>query len=250
MKQAALGLTLLTIGSLSLIACEKKSTDIETSVPAPSSAPSKQMHPSWDADGNGVNDCETNGSCDDSIDYTQPRPAPVATPAFDCTQTTEDSIQHLICQEPALAQLDQILANTIAAAKENASNMQLSLLKAEQPEWHAQLEGCKNDDDQITCLKWHYERRIAELQVRHELVPSNGPFRFHCGNTDIIITFYQSTPQTLVAIRDEEGSLMYIAPSASGSKYESDNESFWEHQGEARIIWGPDTQELTCTKAD
>lgn len=250
MKKIALGLTLLTLGCLPLIACEQKSTEIETSVPAPSSAPGKQMHPSWDADNNGVNDCETNGSCDHSIDYTQPRPAAIATPAFDCTQTTEDSIQNLICQEPALAQLDHTLANTIAAAKENASNMQLSMLTDEQPEWRGQLGDCKNDEDQIACLKWHYERRIAELQVRHELVPSNGPFRFSCGETDINITFHQSTPQTLVAIRGEAESLMYIAPSASGSKYESDNESFWEHQGEARIIWGTNAKELTCTKAD
>lgn len=33
-----------------------------------------KMHPSWDADGDGVNDCENDGTCDDSVDYTQPRP--------------------------------------------------------------------------------------------------------------------------------------------------------------------------------
>ena len=32
------------------------------------------MHPSWDADGDGVNDCENDGSCDDSVDYSLPRP--------------------------------------------------------------------------------------------------------------------------------------------------------------------------------
>jgi uncharacterized protein len=32
-----------------------------------------RMHPSWDKDGDGVNDCETDGTCDDSVDYSRPR---------------------------------------------------------------------------------------------------------------------------------------------------------------------------------
>lgn len=32
------------------------------------------MHPSWDANEDGINDCEDEGSCDDSVDYSQPRP--------------------------------------------------------------------------------------------------------------------------------------------------------------------------------
>lgn len=37
-------------------------------------APHKTMHPSWDKDGNGVNDCENEGSCDHTTDYTKARP--------------------------------------------------------------------------------------------------------------------------------------------------------------------------------
>ena len=32
-----------------------------------------RMHPSWDVDGNSVNDCEKDGSCDHTIDYSLPR---------------------------------------------------------------------------------------------------------------------------------------------------------------------------------
>lgn len=32
-----------------------------------------RMHPSWDLDGDGINDCEKEGSCDHTVDYTQPR---------------------------------------------------------------------------------------------------------------------------------------------------------------------------------
>ncbi len=33
----------------------------------------KGMHPSWDVDGDGVNDCEKDGSCDHTVDYRLPR---------------------------------------------------------------------------------------------------------------------------------------------------------------------------------
>lgn len=41
------------------------------------------MHPSWDVDGDGINDCEMDGTCDDSVDYTQPRPASGMHPSWD-----------------------------------------------------------------------------------------------------------------------------------------------------------------------
>jgi len=31
------------------------------------------LHPSWDVDEDGLNDCESDGSCDHTIDYTRPR---------------------------------------------------------------------------------------------------------------------------------------------------------------------------------
>jgi len=39
-----------------------------TQAPAP-----KGMHPSWDVDKDGVNDCEKDGTCDDSVNYSLPR---------------------------------------------------------------------------------------------------------------------------------------------------------------------------------
>ena len=31
------------------------------------------LHPSWDVDGDGLNDCEKDGSCDHTVDYSKPR---------------------------------------------------------------------------------------------------------------------------------------------------------------------------------
>ncbi len=37
------------------------------------SVPSPRMHPSWDRDRDGLNDCEKDGSCDHTVDYSRPR---------------------------------------------------------------------------------------------------------------------------------------------------------------------------------
>lgn len=58
---------------LCLAACDSRNPAPAEATPA-TGAPA--MHPSWDADGDGINDCEKDGSCDHTTDYTQPRPAP------------------------------------------------------------------------------------------------------------------------------------------------------------------------------
>ncbi|MFC3114327.1 MliC family protein [Cellvibrio fontiphilus] len=78
---ACISLTLLLAG------CSKEPAP----TPTPQDAPlidytaKKTMHPSWDANQDGMNDCEDDGTCDDSVDYTQPRPS-AAAPAADNAQ--------------------------------------------------------------------------------------------------------------------------------------------------------------------
>lgn len=38
-----------------------------------SKKPDKQMHPSWDKNNDSINDCESDGSCDHTTDYSIPR---------------------------------------------------------------------------------------------------------------------------------------------------------------------------------
>lgn len=237
------------LGCLSLAACAPNPiSDVPS---APSYAPGTKMHPSWDADNNGINDCETNGSCDHTIDYSQPRPAPVSTPTFDCSTVAEGSIERLICQDPLLAQLDQTLAGIYKAAAAKAPARGIPTLQAEQRGWIKGRNDCWKEEDKFTCVKTGYERRIAELQASYQLVSASGPFRFNCGTADaLVVTFYRSDTPTLIAALGKATSLMYQVPAASGSKYQGRNESFWEHQGEARVVWGYGEPELVCTKAN
>lgn len=78
-RTAAVITSLITL----LSACSKETTEPQitsssSAMSVAASAVTKTMHPSWDADQNGVNDCENDGSCDHTVDYSQPRPDPVA----------------------------------------------------------------------------------------------------------------------------------------------------------------------------
>ena len=52
----------------------------------------------------------------------------------------------------------------------------------------------------------------------------------------------------MMATYKGEQSLMLVEQSASGARYQGRNESFWEHQGEARVTWGYGAKEMTCKK--
>jgi membrane-bound inhibitor of C-type lysozyme len=42
---------------------------------------------------------------------------------------------------------------------------------------------------------------------------------------------------------------MYRQPTASGSKYQGRNETFWEHHGEATVTWGFEAPGMVCRRA-
>jgi uncharacterized protein len=248
-----------------LVACEKQTqSQPETAAVTPeiiASAPEKKMHPSWDKDGNGINDCENDDSCDHTVDYTQARPeitaattnSPPVQPSFDCTQIAEGSIESMICSDRELTALDNSLATVYATASEKAKDMQPNLLPAEQRGWIKGRNECWKSGDKKQCVTDEYRRRIYELQARYALVTSKGAFRFVCGESpanELIVTFYETEQPTLIAERGDSVSLMYLQPSGSGTKYQGRNESFWEHQGEATVTWGYDTPEFMCKKVE
>jgi membrane-bound inhibitor of C-type lysozyme len=83
------------------------------------------------------------------------------------------------------------------------------------------------------------------------MVPEKGPFWYACdGNpqNEVVVTFFETDPPTLIAERGDQVSLMFQQPSGSGAKYQGGNESFWEHQGEATIVWGYEAPEMRCVR--
>ena len=174
-------------------------------------------------------------------------------PSFDCTKAKDGSIESTICADAGLSALDRKLAEVYGEAAKRASNEQPPTPKAEQRGWIKGRDECWKSDDKPVCIREEYQHRIVELQARYRLVPSIGPVFYACeGNraNGVVVTFFETEPPTLIAECGDSTSLMTIQRSASGTRYEGGNESFWEHQGEARIQWGYDAPEMTCEKVD
>jgi uncharacterized protein len=173
-------------------------------------------------------------------------------PSFLCDKVKAGSIEAMICSDRALSALDRKLSEVYTAASRKAVNEHPPLLKAEQRGWIKGRNDCWKAGDTRGCVQDEYQRRIAELQARYRLVSGSGPFRFICDDnpvSEVIVSFFRTEPPTLIAERGDSVSLMYLQPSGSGTRYQGRNESFWEHQGEAAIIWGYGAPEMRCRKA-
>ncbi len=187
-----------------------------------------------------------------------PADAEAPGPAFDCEAVSPDSTEALICQTPALAAQDRTLNNLYAAARNKARNQHPPHLVAEQRGWIKGRNDCWKSDDRAGCVADSYRRRIAELQAQYRLVPFSAPYRFVCSANDadeVIITHFETQPLTLIAERGDQVSLMFRQPSASGSKYQGRNESFWEHASpdphsptEAIVTWGYEAKPMRCQR--
>ena len=171
-------------------------------------------------------------------------------PSFDCSKAS-GSIEEMVCKDNELSALDRNLAEVYAAATKIAVSERPPMLKAEQRGWIKGRKDCWKSKDARSCVESTYRLRIAELQARYRLVSGNGPFWYTCDGdprNEVVVTFFKTDPPTLEAERGDQLSLMYLEPSGSGSKYQGRNESFWEHQGEATIVWGYGRSKMRCAK--
>ena len=175
-------------------------------------------------------------------------PVQAAELSFDCGQA-DGTVEEMICADDDLAALDRELAAVYAAAARKAANEQPPVLKAEQRGWIKGRNECWKSDDPRSCTADAYRLRIAELQARYRLVPEKGPIWYFCDGdprNEVVVTYYETAPPTLIAERGDQVSLMVLQPSASGIKYQGRNELFWEHQGAATVVWGYEAPEMRC----
>ncbi len=172
-----------------------------------------------------------------------------AGPSFDCAGVEAGSIEAMICSDTDLSALDRELAMVYTSASAKAHNEHPPVLKTEQRGWIKGRDDCWKAADQRACVEEQYRLRIAELQARYALVEATGPVFYACdGNpaNEVVVTFYATEPPTLIAERGDQVSFMTRERAASGAKYTGRNESFWEHQGEATLVWGFEAPEMRC----
>ena len=173
-----------------------------------------------------------------------------AGPSFDCAKAEAGSIEEMICNDPGLTALDVKLAAVYKEALAKATNEHPPVLKAEQRGWIKGRDDCWKSGDKKKCVEDEYTRRIAELQARYRLVKSTGPVFYFCdGNQakEVVMTFFETAPPTLIAEFGDSSSLMFLEPSGSGSKYEGRNESAWIKGDDALVVWGFEAPEMNCT---
>lgn len=168
-----------------------------------------------------------------------------AVPSF-CGEPAGASEQ-AICADPELLAADRRLAPVYAAVLERTSRRERPGLRKEQEAWWAGVRDCAKLDDVHACIAGAYAYRTAELQAMHRLVGARGPFRFDCDDgSRIVVSYYATTPSSLVAVRGAERAFMLVQRSGSGARYAGPDGSFWEHQGSAAVSWRGGMPELRC----
>ena len=171
-------------------------------------------------------------------------------PSFDCNVVRPGSTEDAICKDESLITLDLKLAAVYAQAVALSANEQPPhYLAAEQRGWIKGRNDCWKSNDERSCIADSYTRRITELQAKYKLVSQQGPIFYYCNNqaaNEVVVTFFQTEPLTLIAERGDSVSLMY--KKSGEAIYEGRNESFKEQEGNTWITWGYGTAAMACEK--
>ena len=160
-------------------------------------------------------------------------------PSGDCARAAS-VVEQTVCSDGALGALDGRLADVYASASKAASADQKNRLAADQQRWLNERAACGRSDDRAACIKERYLQRIADLQAQFKLVPSHGPFRFVCNgdpNTVLVAQYFDTDPATARFAYDGRTVTAFIQRSGSGARYGGPSVSYWEHQGEASVVW-------------
>ena len=177
-------------------------------------------------------------------------------PSFDCRKAS-NSIETLVCHEPALMALDNLMHSVFkmslisAAGLDTGAKKSINLLKASQRGWIKGRDECwKAMDDKQQCVTNNYEHRIAELQAKWMLVDARETVRYTCGSEahEFYLTFYST--DTLPASALEYGDnrvVMILSRTASGSRYDGEFGRYvWLKGNKALLLWDQYQDPITC----
>ncbi|MGO2132638.1 MAG: lysozyme inhibitor LprI family protein [Halomonas sp.] len=167
----------------------------------------------------------------------------------DCTTAT--AIDAMVCEVGELAALDQKLSEVIEHAEAKTHSDEHERLYATHHSWFRQRDDdCAGRADQQRCLSEAYQQRIATLQARYGLVEQRGPLGFVCKGrsvSEVTVTWFDTTPETLIAQRGDSESLM--VRKAGESVYCGRNESLSEQGSAIMLEWGHDAPQISCQAA-
>ena len=172
-------------------------------------------------------------------------------PTISCQSKNLNAIDKEICSQVELVRLDNELNAVFRSALDKLGTKKRTDFKAEHRGWIKNRNQCLNQSDDFLCIRNAYQYRIAELQTRYDLIEGLGPIYYVCDGQltdEVAVNFYPTEPPSLIAERNGQVSFMTLQVSASGAKYQGQNEIFWEHQGKAYITWGSGSSMMDCKK--
>lgn len=165
--------------------------------------------------------------------------AATTVPLPDCAKFV-GNVDEVVCKDGAVAALDAKLVDVYTAASKAATPEQKNRLAADQQQWLTMREACNKATDRTGCVKERYTRRIADLQAQFKLVASRGPFRFTCNDAQggmLVAQYFETDPPSARFSFDGRTVTAFIARSGSGARYDGPSISYWEHEGEATVVW-------------
>ncbi|MCK7596971.1 MliC family protein [Microbulbifer sp. CAU 1566] len=167
-------------------------------------------------------------------------------PTYDCSVKLNSSIEELICKDSALAALDQKMAEVFKAASQTEKAAQDKYFKARQRGWIKGRNECWKEQDKPLCVAESYQRRMLELQMHYGLASVTVEATYLCDGAEVTVAYFDTDPPAALARYKDQESILTISRTASGSKYVGPGMSIWEHQGEAKVVWGYGTTEMHC----
>lgn len=215
------------------------------------SLPVMAMHPSWDANGDGINDCESDGSCDHTVDYTQPRPAgDTLSPSFSCSGEHLSSVEQLICTDSELARLDVQLQHEYQALLAQTDDEALtSHLRALQRGWIKGRDECWKSSPVGACVAREYRLRLSAVQElagqisqSRRVVTVCEPLPEH----EMVIHFYPTQPPIATLTWRGKASLLYRDDSASATIYRGAGTQLRQQDSEFIIDGLEEETSLSC----
>lgn len=180
-----------------------------------------------------------------AVDSAAVRTPLAAPPAFraslDCGSAT-GAIEQAVCGDTALSGLDQQLGIVYHDAEARQGRPVPDAFVNEQRSWNATRDACLTGTNVRACLDSAYTRRIAAIQASNLLVPARGPVIFNCtapgaDHDEVVATFAETNPKTVVLERGGKSVVAYQARSASGARYQGAGVEIWTRGDGAQITW-------------
>ncbi len=161
-------------------------------------------------------------------------------PSFVCDKARGQVEEH-ICKDAALAALDVKMKKVYEQALQNIPDSERSTMKAMQRGWIKGRNECWKGQDERACIEYAYKSRIVDLQVAGGLIEVPSPVGFNCqhmADKPVTVVFYNQTdPASAMITVGDDQALAFSTRTASGARYDGQNVSLWEHQGEASLEW-------------